>query len=297
MISFLTTRAGTLPLNTWREKGGEHLPRVEMLFYEDLRPDDRYPPGLYVFTDFERMSAATRKHAVTLRTRLEGDRGCICLNDPRTWIDRMALHRLLRERGVNDFETFGLEALFRGLRFPAFVRHRDAHTGAFGPLVHSRRQLGARILKTALRRRVPPWDLVATEFTDTADRDGIYRKFSAFRVGPRVIPRHVFFSRDWMVKQGDLSDPEQLAEEVRYLREDPHADLLRPVFDLAHVEWGRIDYSMSGDRIRVWEINTNPMVVPLGEWGARAEVHSLFLSRLRSALEALQPPVTTESQT
>jgi hypothetical protein len=127
-----------------------------------------------------------------------------------------------------------------------------------------------------------------TEFADTAKGDGIYRKFAAFRVGDRIIPRHIFFSRDWMVKGNDLSDPELLAEERLYLQDNPHVDQLRTVFDTARVRWGRIDYGVDGDQIRVWEINTNPNVVPKKKWGARAEVHDLFLRRLRSAFEELQ---------
>ena len=38
------------------------------------------------------------------------------------------------------------------------------------------------------------------EFVDTRGRDNLYRKYGAFRVGDRVLPRHVFHNDAWMVK-------------------------------------------------------------------------------------------------
>src|SRR3546814_10272912 len=74
--------------------------------------------------------------------------------------------------------------------------------------------------KTAYEMRISDWssdvcssDLVAehvsrdtlliTEFCDTQDDRGLYRKYSAFNVGGRIIPRHLHFSRSWQVKRSE----------------------------------------------------------------------------------------------
>ena len=36
---------------------------------------------------------------------------------------------------------------------------------------------------------------------------------------------------------------------------------MRRIFDLAGLEYGRIDFSRASDGIRVWEINNNPTIL------------------------------------
>jgi hypothetical protein len=70
----------------------------------------------------------------------------------------------------------------------------------------------------------------------------------------------VSFDVNWVVKPGMAPPPnaEQLRVEARYIETNPHREWLESVFDLAGVDYGRIDYSMAGGRPVVWEINTNP---------------------------------------
>jgi hypothetical protein len=49
-------------------------------------------------------------------------------------------------------------------------------------------------------------------------------------------------------------------EEVDYLVTNPHEAQLREIFELAHVEYGRIDYAMKDGRLQTWEINLNPTI-------------------------------------
>jgi hypothetical protein len=63
-----------------------------------------------------------------------------------------------------------------------------------------------------------------------------------------------------MIRQSDFTDPDRLREEESYLDTNPHEDELRSIFELAEIDYGRIDYSLSKGGIQVWEINTNPMI-------------------------------------
>jgi hypothetical protein len=55
-------------------------------------------------------------------------------------------------------------------------------------------------------------------------------------------------------------DDDLRAKEYEYLRDNPHEDLLREVFRLAEIDYGRVDYTVVGGRVQIFEINTNPNV-------------------------------------
>jgi hypothetical protein len=64
------------------------------------------------------------------------------------------------------------------------------------------------------------------------------------------------------VKEPARVDAATVGEEERFVREFPHRARLGEVFELAGIDYGRVDYALRGERIQVWEINTNPVVVP-----------------------------------
>ena len=49
-------------------------------------------------------------------------------------------------------------------------------------------------------------------------------------------------------------------EEREYVFENPHERELRRIFEIARVEYGRIDYSVKDGVIQTWEINSNPTI-------------------------------------
>jgi hypothetical protein len=51
-------------------------------------------------------------------------------------------------------------------------------------------------------------------------------------------------------------------ENSNYLAGSSHEAQVREVFGIAGIEYGRIDYGVCGDKIQVWEINTNPDLNP-----------------------------------
>ena len=63
-----------------------------------------------------------------------------------------------------------------------------------------------------------------------------------------------------MLKTPDLISAETVAEEQGYLAEDPHERSLCEIFKLANIDYGRIDFSLCGQQIVTWEINTNPLI-------------------------------------
>jgi hypothetical protein len=129
--------------------------------------------------------------------------------------------------------------------------------------VHSVAELRDRVRAKVGRRG---WflanHLMVVEQVDVRDDDGLNRKYAAMKVGDRLIPRHVLFSKKWVTKTPDVVTPELAAEEQRFIDDFPHADEVREIFRSAGIDYGRIDYGFSNGRLQVWEINSNPLIVP-----------------------------------
>jgi len=100
---------------------------------------------------------------------------------------------------------------------------------------------------------------MVVEFRQKPDADGVYRKYGAMYFRGRVVPQHLFMSRNWVLKSSTLElSPAMVAEEESYVFDNPHADQVRRIFELAETDFGRVDYAMVDGRIEVFEINTNP---------------------------------------
>jgi len=254
----------------------------------------RAPRGrIHIFCDIDRLTPSEREQAGKLRKALMRDRRCRrVLNDPARSLCRYELLRRLHDRGQNAFDLCRLSELRGWDRFPVFLRGEDDHDGPLTPLLHSREELDAALEKLAARGRVREGKLLV-EYLDTRDDDGWYRKYGAFRIGDRIVPRHVFLSKHWMVKEremtGDLSTEKRRAEELHYLETSPHEAQLQEIFDLAHIEYGRIDYAMHDGKVQTWEINTNPVILLERhlEPGPRRETHERFAELYRDAIEVL----------
>ena len=235
--------------------------RFQVIPYESIPSGVPARPGTYIFSDLERLTPRGIQLAVTFRRSLDtlGEQVRV-LNDPTRVLRRYDLLRALHDAGINSFDACRVTEERRPRSWPVLLRREFDHAGPIGDLVEN-----AAELDDALAALVETGEslegVIAVEFRDTADEHGVYRKYGAFLVGGRVIPRHVLFSRHWCVKNPDLLEPEHIDEELRYVETFPHADDVRRVFELARIDYGRIDFALLGGRLLVWEINTNPILV------------------------------------
>ena len=260
---------------------------LEHVSYREILRERAPAAATYIFTDFDRLTRRQTKRTVALIDRLR-ERGDRVLNDPRRWLDRGTLLGVLHERGVNAFRAHDARALPDDTRFPVFLRWEHDHQGARTPLLQRRSDVASALRGVRRRRR---GRLLAIEFADTRDANGRYRKYSMFRVGDVVFPRHVFFGSSWMLKHPELLGDDELATEWAYVQANPHEGRIRAIFELAGVEYGRIDYAVRGDALFIWEINTNPMIATPDDAaeGLRAETAACFAARLRHAWETIAP--------
>lgn len=285
------------PFGLYRKSGCEpHSARVRMVSYRVLLQRRRLPVATYVFTDFDRLTHAELLAAGSVWAQLEASGAPVrLLNHPLLAMQRYELLRTLHDAGVNAFDAYRLTETRAPVRYPVFIRRDSEHHGAETPLLASPEELQAATNSLAAQD-LRLEDRIVVEFVDTSDRTGVYRKFGAFLVGERVIPRHCFFSREWLVKEPVLLDDEAIALEMEYVRTNPHERALRRIASIARIQYGRIDYGLIDGRLQIFEINTNPMTFgPMEFTSARRRPgQELFRRRFLDALDAIDTPTVCD---
>ena len=263
MIYYVVTREYSQTINLYLEGKGSQFSRdVTPIYYEELRNKKRLPAGTYIFSDIERLSPEQAQYVSWIWQDLkQSGSGSLLLNHPTRSLRRYELLRCLYERGINKFNIYRLTECRMPSRFPVFLRGENDHRGNTTGLLTDVQEL-EQALEAIKARGEYRDDCVMTEFCDTRDSQGVFRKYSAFKVGDRIIPFHILFHSSWMIKGGNIYDSLHAEEEKRYVDTNPHEDQLREIFDLADIQYGRIDYSLLDGVLQVWEINSNPHIRP-----------------------------------
>lgn len=299
MIFFVVPEGGSFSFRDYLNRYGKALAeRADLLFYPELPHLQRLPFGSYVFTALDRLSSAETEMVIQIWDRLsQAGPELRLLNDPRRAMKRYELLRTLKERGKNSFQAYRASEWRQCRRFPVFVREENDHNGSLTQLLDSPAAVKKALVWLALhgfRFR----ELLIVEYCHTADKNGIFRKYSAYVVAGEVIARGIVFSNHWLTK-GNVRqfDPEWVREEQRYVEQNPHELWLREVFREARIDYGRIDYGLQGDKPQVWEVNMNPTVsggpVEPGlldqQWyrDLRAPIQDHFYRRFQAAWEAI----------
>ena len=266
---------------------------IRILPYESLARESDFPAGPYVFSGLEQVNVYYRRLAFEAADWLAYQANTQVLNPPKRYLDRIGFLKELVKSGRCDYGFLCGDQIhhFEKLRLPIFLRYADAHE-KLTDLLRSPEKARTAVKKAwaqapLLRRG----KLMAIEFRDTSDGTGVFRKYSAMRVGKALIPRHVLFSNKWHVKFPDLIDADRVAEEEHFLETFAERDQIIDLFEMAHVDYGRIDYAVIDGRIVPWEINTNPILVPRPDrmQEARLPGQSRSAEAIRKAFRDLIP--------
>ena len=264
MINFFVTRPDSTCIRDYLQDRGRSLAeRVAIHEYEGLDRLTGLPAAATIFAGMDRATAAALDAAVEVHDQLlQAVPASALLNHPRKALGRFDLLTKLYAAGCNRFTAIRARGDPGTLRFPVFIRRENDHAGSLTALLHDRRAVDRALWEVRLRG-FPLDDLLIVEFCDTRDENGLFRKYSAMRIGDVIIPRYLHVSDDWVTKDDTAHlDEALIREELRYLEDHSHERWLRDVFDLAQIQYGRIDYAMHRGEPQVWEINTNPLLAP-----------------------------------
>ncbi|BBK30653.1 hypothetical protein EDC65_1909 [Stella humosa] len=293
MIVYLSTTDHAYTIGDYLEGPGAHQAgRIVHRTYVDILGAGTaglagMVPATWIFSDLERLLPPLATRAAGLWRHLEAA-GCRLLNHPTRGLRRYEMLRVLHDRGMNDFDVCRVTDRRLPRRYPVFLRRDDNHSGPVSALIGDAPDLRHAIGELH-ERGWPRQKAIIVEFSDTADSLGLYRKYGAFRIGEAIVPGHMDTSRGWSVKDADLDWPEERARELRFLDDNPWEADIRRIFELARIDYGRIDFSVRPDgRFIVWEINTNPLIAsPASLRPDRAPVAQRLFPQIATAFEAL----------
>jgi hypothetical protein len=261
VIHFVVPAAHDAMMREYLELWGRDVaPRLRVVHAESLTSLRSFPRGTYVLSALDQYGPAMATFIAAFHTALSESGAVRFLNHPSQTLQRFALLDELYRRQRNTFRAIHVGDDVRSLRYPVFLRGESTHDGALSPLLHSPVEVEAAVGRALVQGRQAR-QLLLVEFCDTADADGYYRKYSAFVIGRHIVPRSLSYARDWMLKfQGSEFSRRMAEEEGDYVLTNPHGAVLRELFDLAKVGYGRIDYAVKDGRIQTWEMNLNPTI-------------------------------------
>jgi hypothetical protein len=263
MIYYFATREHTYTIQWFLADWASLRLKKHLQFVPyDLLPDVQgIAPATIILSDLDRLNSFQLKIVRDFCNQITAaDKNVPIINHPRSVVGRYRFLRKLYELGYNKFNVYRISDVGNGPCYPVFLRMDNDHKGPCSKLLYNSQQLDRAIFKAKMhgfdRRHI-----MLVEYCDTRDAVGYYRKYSAFRIRDQIIPGHLIFNNDWLVKEGKPPfETSHEDEKAVYLRENPHKEKIYEIFELAGVNYGRIDYSILNGTIQTWEINTNPIL-------------------------------------
>lgn len=297
MIFFVAPSGETWELEDYLQTYGKELiGRACVTTWDQIVSRQELNLGSYVFLAIDQMSPTQKEIAAQCWEKLSRARSDITLiNNASEVLLRYDLLRTCYERKRNAFRVRRAVDFFRCEKFPVFLRREHDHNASLTGLLRTRNEL-ARAIARGLHLGYRLRDLIVVEYCDTVDAAGMFRKYSAFVVGDRILPHTVVHTENWISKsRGRLVDAATAREELDYVQKNPHAEWLRDTFALANIRYGRIDYGLLDGEPQVWEINTNPTIIRTAAAGPipeeqrrlRDPVRQVFFPSLQAALEVI----------
>jgi len=271
-------------------------PAMQGVLYNRLRKR-RLAAAAVVFCDVERMGAEQEDRIAALaRGWRDSGAAPLMLNTPPRALRRYALMKALKREGINRADVVRLDepgAIDR-IRFPCFIRYENGHIDRGGEpvLLATPDALAARLADMRAQGETL-YGKIAAEYEDVRDTAGRHAKYSYFRVGDALVAGHRFVHDHWFVKAPSQAllerAPDLVDAERAFVEEAPFRDVIGHVFDIAGIEYGRVDFGVRADGgLHVFEINTNPRHPLMPEaHPARREIVADVKSRLARAFSAL----------
>jgi hypothetical protein len=266
--------------------------RVEVVTYETLLKARTVPRATFVFTDLDRLSLWELRLVGLLFRRMR-EQGLRVLNNPARVLSRWGLLRALNLAGINDFNAYRVEERVRPKRWPVFLRAEGAHLGPISDLLHDWNQV-AQEIERAMAKGAPLTGMLIVEYAAEPVQPGLYLKLASFRMGPTDFAHLSVLEDHWVAKTGKmgLATPAIFDDEQRVVRENPYGAQLARAFDIAGIDYGRVDFGLIRGKVQVYEINTNPDMGFEKEHPSpvRRETLRIFMHNYLEALRAIDTP-------
>ncbi len=234
--------------------------QVKVKSYDWLFRQSGIRAAACVFTDFDRLRHFELLMAGQLYQQLQQG-GIRVLNDPARSCQREQLLHRLHQAGLNRFRAYPATQDPRPAQFPVFLKCVSHHDQDFNDLIYDQESLDKR-LEEVQASGFPLQYILVIEFANQPHRENVYRRSTLYRIGDRLVAGNPVTEGSPFVKYGDLkviTDADRAAS-VQEMADNPYADYMRTVFEIAEIDYGRVDFGFDDGRPAVYEINMNPTI-------------------------------------
>jgi hypothetical protein len=280
-------------------KAFDDAPHTQHKTYNWLFRTHTLPAATYIFTFLDRLHPRERRLAAKIYRHINAAGvGFKALNDPAKAKNRLGLLQALHAAKINDFNVYRANETPKPARFPVFLRFLSVSLPPVSDLLFSQAELDDTIYELA-QAGEPLDDLIVIEYCAEPFEKDYFVKLSAYRIDNQYMLDLFLFDQHWYVKYGDVDTmPPDFAEtEAKYLRENQWIDDAKQVFDLAHIEYGRVDFSLVNNRPQFYEINFHPQFT-LSEYRSKHPIrleNAKFAARRRmDAMKSLVSKVAAK---
>lgn len=291
MIVFITTHGHEYSVASLVAKQfGVPVPDVNVMLYDKLLHASILPLATYVFADIERLYPWERRLAGEIFRQFSAA-GVRCLNDPATVKGRYPLLRALAEAGINQYNAYRADEAPHPKRFPVFIRFEHDHSGPASELIRSQAELEQQFGRM-VDLGIPLEGALVVEYYAQQMEPGIWGRYACFKIGETISAFGLLVSDVWSVKNGDLPTGALATEAEAFVRDNVTPEVLARAFEIARIDYGRIDYGIAGSREVIFEINTNPHLEALSFNGGEPldEVRREARQRIADALFEIDTP-------
>ncbi len=268
--------------------------------YNWLFRTHRLPAATYVFTFIDRLHPRERRLASKIYHHINAaGAGFKALNDPAKSKNRLDLLKSLHTAGINDFNAYRADEAPKPAKFPVFMRYLSVSLPPVTDLIHTQVELESAIDDLA-QAGEPLDDLIVIEYCSEPIVQDYFAKVSAYRVDDQYFLDFFLFDRKWYVKlrDFDIMPPDFAATEAEILRENRWIDVLKNVFELADIQYGRADFSLVNNRPQIYEINFHPQST-LSQYESkipeRLEIANFVARRRMDAIIAIDQKISTKA--
>ena len=302
MICFLAKRSTDYTIRNYVRRYAEGLAkRIILLNYESLSVVQKMECSAVIFLDIDRLNQRELKQAEALQHFFEENYPDVILfNKPDQVLLRYDFLKALHQGGINPHNVYRISELPDEINYPVFLREENEHSGTLTSLVWNSKELDVHALGLHLqgfdRRK-----LLAVEYVDVSSDSQYLKKYSVTRIGSTFIPRQIDYTTTWQSKDPNLEaekSSEYAQDYLSFMNSDQHYDSIKQAFELARIEYGRIDFGFANGVPVIWEINLNPDFGPPPYEGELKETLDSMYDRLRSAFSVLadRPTQTIDTE-
>jgi len=263
---------------------------IQSIDYDTLFKKRYLPMGSYIFADQDRLHPWDREMAAYMYQDLK-KAGASVYNNPARILLRYDLLKRLNKEGINHFDAYRLSAGDEPQRYPVFLRRDTFHEGVFSQLIHNKEDLDTAY-ESLIEQGKPATNLLAVEYAASEEPGGYFKKQSVYRIGEHYFRDTSVIQRTWEVKDGEngVAEEDYFENELKEINTVPFESTVRRAFEIANIEYGRLDLGFYNGQPQVYEINTNPSISTLSKNSpspARDQSRAAFHQNLSKALKSL----------